>query len=197
MNKLLVLLGICVCFGSCSESDASTETAQRTTEEAVRANPVQEMLEVVEGQTVPTSSEALTLRIPAVSAKKDQEVCLPVIAEGFDQLIGLQYSITWNPEELAFARVQNFNLHGLNPSGFGQPASAPGTLTSLWIDSQLTGVSLADGSLLYELCFQAVGPVGSEAVVAFANGPTVFEVIDASQAFLRFKFANGTVRITD
>lgn len=196
MKKQLYFFVFVFFFAACSAENSSSEYAQKASPSFTYA-PIEESLEVVKGQTVPTSTEALTLKLPTVTTESGKKICLPVRVEQFEQLIGIQYSLKWDPQLLKFESVQNFNLPGLNAANFGSTAAEEGILTSLWIDAQLTGVSLSDESSLYELCFQAIGAAGSEATIRFSNGPTVFEVIQVPENFLRLKYANGVVQITD
>lgn len=180
---------------SASAEIHNTETSSSVPAPNRSSQPVQEFVDYDEEQTLPNSQQALTLRLGSASSSQGSEICLPVTVEGFDKLIGFQYTIRWDSSELAFKGVKNLNLQSLRPGNFGDRFADRGYLAGNWIDDRLGGVSLPDGTRIYEVCFQAIGPVGTQAKVWFANGPTYFEVIDAGENILRFKYANGLVRI--
>ncbi len=147
------------------------------------------------GQTPTTTSRTLQLTIGRASVARNSQVCLDVTANGFDQLIGMQYSIHWDPALLEYQTVKNFKLGSLDNNDFGSRQAAQGMLTAAWIDDNLKGVSVSPGSTLYQICFNAKGESGREAEVKFHNQPTPYEVIDRNEAILRFEGVSGAVTI--
>ncbi len=147
------------------------------------------------GQTPTTTSRTLQLTIGKASVARNSQVCLDITANGFDQLIGMQYSIHWDPALLEYQAVKNFKLASLDNNDFGGRQTAQGMLTAAWIDDSLKGVSVAPGSTLYQICFTAKGETSKQAVVKFHNQPTPYEVIDRNEAILRFEGVAGSVTI--
>ena len=147
------------------------------------------------GQTPTTTSRTLQLTIGNASVPQNAQVCLDVTAIGFDRLIGMQYSIHWDPALLQYQSVKNFKLSSLDNNDFGDRQSAQGMLTAACIDDSLRGMSIPAGSSLYQICFTAKGNAGQEAIVKFHNQPTPYEVIDNNEAILRFEGVAGSVTI--
>jgi hypothetical protein len=197
----LAIVWVLACSGASpeTESTASAEApaapAAPGTETALAAAPLQEQMRFSETQTPPTSTEALILRLPTVSARTGGQVCLPMQVEDFENLIGLQYSLRWDTTQIAFLSVGNFQLPGLTESSFGLRFADRGVIATSWIDGRLSGVSLPDGTAIYELCYEVLAPSGTEVVVQIANRPVSFEVIDTRDQLLRLRYANGRIRV--
>lgn len=147
------------------------------------------------GQTPTTTSRTLQLTIGKASVARNSQLCLDITANGFEQLIGMQYSIHWDPALLEYEAVKNFKLPSLDNNDFGSRQTAQGMLTAAWIDDSLKGISVAPGNSLYQICFTAKGESGKQAVVKFHNQPTPYEVIDKNEAILRFEGVSGSVTI--
>ncbi len=197
----LAIVWVLACSGASPET-ASTASAEAPTAPkkpgtgtALAAAPLQEQTRFSETQTPPTSSDALTLRLPTISASPGAEVCLPMEVEDFENLIGLQYSLRWDTTQIAFKSVGNFQLPGLTKSNFGLRFADRGVIATSWIDGRLSGVSLPDGTAIYELCYEVLAPSGTEVIVQIASRPVSFEVIDTRDQLLRLRYANGRVRV--
>lgn len=97
--------------------------------------------------------------IDSSTAHKNQIVCLPVYAKGFINIVGYQYSLEFNEQVMTFHHAQNFNLPDLGPSSFN--LYQPGVVTTAWTDPAVVGVTRENGTILYEVCFTAVGNTGN------------------------------------
>ncbi len=97
--------------------------------------------------------------IDSAEAKKGEIVCLPVHAQGFFGIVGYQYSLEFNEQVMTFHHTQNYNLPDMGGQNFNM--YLPGVLTTAWTDPEVEGVSRENGLILYEVCFTAVGNVGS------------------------------------
>lgn len=107
-------------------------------------------------------------------------VCIPVTAESFDDIVGIQYSMNWDPSILEFTGTQNYNsnLLALGASSFNN--SAPGELRVTWNHPANTPTTLPDGTTLYEICFDLVGSAGQIGTVSFSDMPLDIEIIDST-----------------
>jgi hypothetical protein len=137
----------------------------------------------------------LTLGVSNQRVKSGAPVCLDVQVADFNQLLSMQYSVKWDPAALQFKNIQAFQLPGLGPEDFGAHRAAEGTLTSVWIDENLQGVSVADGATIYQICFQVVGSAGTTTEVKLSDGPTPFEVVNLKEEVVDIKGVAGRVTI--
>ena len=124
---------------------------------------------------------------------KGETVCLPIVAQNFNNLIGMQYTIQWDSTALDFQSVRKFGLPGYGPTNFGDRFTNRGYLSTLWTEAGLQGITIEDGKTLFELCLINRSAPGTETEIRFANGPTTFEVISADMSQWKFRYANGKV----
>ena len=80
-------------------------------------------------------------------------------------------------------------------SAFANPN--PGVVTFSWGNFLGQGVSIADGEVLFEICFDVVGAIGESTDIVFGDAPTVIEVINEAGSTLGFIGNDGTVNISN
>lgn len=139
----------------------------------------------------------LTLSTREMVATKDEEVCVQVAASGFEQILTMQYSMHWDPALLKFERLQGFGLPGMDERNFGRHLIEKGIMTFSWYDQNLRGLTRDDGTVLYELCFSAIGEAGSETTLQFSSKPTVVEISNAASNFLDLRTDTGKITIAE
>lgn len=110
--------------------------------------------------------------------------CMPVTVNDFTNIIGLQYAMHWDETVLDFQNTTGYNLPDMTAGSFGGVTDT-GTLTLLWSDPAATGVTRANGTKIYDVCFQAIGPVGSKSLITidsigFPPGSGGAEAINAA-----------------
>ncbi len=145
------------------------------------------------------SPDCFSLKVSSDYTEPGEQVCVEVEATGFQDILGLQFSMAWDPGVLQLEGITGFNLPGLSEANFGpgpvDSLSQLGTLTASWFDSELSGVSLNDGSALFTLCFTFTGDFGEATVIRFSNRPTDIEFFKADATLLQsFALISGTVR---
>ncbi|MCB0558694.1 MAG: gliding motility-associated C-terminal domain-containing protein [Lewinellaceae bacterium] len=113
------------------------------------------------------SPEGFYLEIGSVTGEIQDTVCLPVKVSEFTDITGGDFTINWSPGSLALIEVNDPGvIPGLNIGLGGQPVgnadfdfSAPG------------GLSLPDSTVIFEMCFELLGPADSCYVVAVQDNP--------------------------
>ena len=111
-------------------------------------------------------SDTLNLDISDITITGDEIVCLQIEAKNFKDLVALEFVLNFDPNKLQYESAQNFNLNGLANS-IGEPGvgnNPDGQLKVVWLDSQIEGVSLADGTVLFEICFSSKIPNGVDSL---------------------------------
>ncbi len=114
---------------------------------------------------------------------------------GFRKIVGVQYSMTWNPSVLRFEAIVNPALGMSVNDNFGQMNVNSGVLTLSWFDQTLNGVTLPDSAVLYGIRFEAIGSNGSQSGINFGSVPTIQEVSDTSFAAIAAGYHNGVVLV--
>ncbi|MCB0528948.1 MAG: gliding motility-associated C-terminal domain-containing protein [Saprospiraceae bacterium] len=94
--------------------------------------------------------------------------CMPVTVHDFDEIISMQYAMHWDQTVLQFQNTQSYNLPDLTSASFGgDPANGLSLLA--WSDPSAQGVTRADGTKIYDVCFTAVGDPGTSSLITI-NG---------------------------
>lgn len=139
------------------------------------------------------NGEALTISAPEMTAKSGETVCVDVVVAGFNKLLSMQYTITWNQKILVFKELKNFQLPYLDINDFGTTKTNEGILTIAWIDESLKGATLADGSAAYQVCFVAKGKAGESSYFKITDRPTSIEVVNLREKVIPLKKKAGKV----
>lgn len=115
---------------------------------------------------------------------------------GFTDIVGVQYTITWDSEALRFDGLENMSLDLDAVADFGTNNTPEGRLTFVWYDDDLSGESLADSSIFFSIRFEAIGAPVTTDTIAFASlMPTVIEVTDVLGQTVDAAFINGVITI--
>ena len=158
-----------------------------------------------EDGVVSTSVRPFTLIASQEEANEDDLVCVDFSVEGFDQLTSFQFSVNWDPTILAFDNVIPLEtLPNLSRSGFGTPDGgnvSPGNATVSWsfVQPNSPGISLEDGTVIFQLCFRVIGACETSSAVKVSNIPTAIEVTNTVQAGFNITALSeeGKVQVAD
>ena len=82
----------------------------------------------------------------------DTEVCVDFSTQNFTDIAGMQYTMQWDPNVLTYNRVETTD------SEFASSFAAADNdkLRYVWTHSNGTGLSQADGTVIYSVCFDIV-----------------------------------------
>ena len=114
------------------------------------------LLSVASGKQSAPKSESVALAVEfdrRQGSGKEFSAALRAV-EGFHGVTSLQFTLVWNPAELAFDGVSQFGLPNLSESHFGTCHAEPGRLSFAWVDASLKGSTLAGGESLFSLRFR-------------------------------------------
>ncbi|MEZ4984657.1 MAG: cohesin domain-containing protein [Saprospiraceae bacterium] len=141
-------------------------------------------------------NDAAILQIASVATLPGEQVCVPVEAIQFYDMLGMQFSMLWDTDLLDLEEVNFPPGSILNETHIYVPPAGD-LLTASWINADLQGVTVPHGTILMELCFTAQATEG-EAAVVFANQPTAIEFVQNQNGpvLIPFMPVNGIVTIT-
>ncbi|GJM33648.1 MAG: hypothetical protein DHS20C18_26490 [Saprospiraceae bacterium] len=124
-----------------------------------------------------------TIQASSESGQVGDTIAIDISVKGFENLVGIQYTMGWETADLAYIGASDFNLTGLQASNFGpvQPGTA-GYLNLSWIDNQLSGITMPDGSVIYRVYFEVLNSGVSP--IIFLDSPTPAEFVVQSSAIL-------------
>ncbi|MCB0705434.1 MAG: hypothetical protein KDC34_09005, partial [Saprospiraceae bacterium] len=72
------------------------------------------------------AQECLQLFLYQVSGLPGEDVEVALSTAGFQDIVSMQFSINYDPDQISFIGMQELNLPGLHPSNIGNPA--PGNI---------------------------------------------------------------------
>jgi hypothetical protein len=128
------------------------------------------------------------------SAQPGQTVRVPVAVNGFSRVTSAQFSLEWDPAVLRFLGTGSYGLKELSPACFGTTLTERGRLAFAWYDPEASGVTLADGTVLFSVSFEVVGKAGSASAVAVRISPTP-EQVSVGFGLANFVSKEGSVAV--
>jgi hypothetical protein len=78
---------------------------------------------------------------------------------------------------------------------FGTTHTSDGSLTTLFSTEQLSGITLADGSVIFEMQFRIIGEPGDESAISFNSHITAEEAVAANLDLLTIQSVDGLVTV--
>ncbi len=168
-----------------SSSEAQTDSAQteqnaESAENAKHSNP---------------NVKGVFFYMDDVEAAAGETVCLDVKVKNFNQIESNQYSVNWDPKELEFVAIKNIQLKDMSQTNFGLQRTAQGNFAVSWFDPSLKGVTLPDGSPIYQICFAVKAASGTEASVKFSGTPVAIEFSNVQGDLVGFSARRTHVKV--
>jgi len=122
-----------------------------------------------------TNTGAVFLSAGSAVTQPGEQSCVTVRAMGMADIIGMQFSIIWDPNILSLAEVTDLSLPRLSQNDFGFALQDQGALTFAYLVP--IGEVLSDSLDLFTLCFDAIGDAGTSTPVTISNQPTAVEFV--------------------
>ena len=147
-------------------------------------------------ETAALGPPLLELSAAAATATAGSTVSVPVaIVGGFENLVSMQFSMSWDPAILQFLGPQGFNIPSLSAANIYAPPGS-GTLALAWTDNNYTGVTVPDGTVMFQLDFQLIGSPGAVSPINFTESPVPFEVTDNAVNSSGLLYTDGSVTVS-
>ena len=125
----------------------------------------------------------ITLSADCVDGFNGDNVCIDITVEDFEDMIGGQFTLNFDASVLEFDQITDFALPGQNALTFNTMFANLGYISMLWTNPDLlNGESLADGAVLFTICFNVIGIPGEDSPIVFANSPTSIDFYHESGA---------------
>jgi gliding motility-associated-like protein len=136
-----------------------------------------------------------TVKVGDATGVVGDKVCMPVSVLNFKDILGMEYTLAYDPVRLKFDTISDFNLVGLNESQFGLPGTGtnlPGKIKLSWLDPNVAGVSVPNNTVIFKLCFLILSENGSSRVTHDPTATT--EILNKNETAIPYQFIPGTVR---
>ncbi len=112
------------------------------------------------------------------SEKQNDDVSTNFEVHNFEDIVSMQFSIRWDPEQLEFQNITGLNINGLANANFGQNQADNGVITLSWFDPNVTGISVNNGTSIFTLNFTSI--TSDDPYVEIVGFPVAIEVTDAN-----------------
>jgi hypothetical protein len=113
----------------------------------------------------------------AIPETKNEYEC-SLLAKHFDDLISLQFTIRWTPENTTFLKFAPGNLPDLNKKNINASTADQGFIRFIWVDLSLSGKSLAPGTPIFSI---HVKTNGAQPDLRLDSKPLEIEIIDKDE----------------
>ncbi len=140
-----------------------------------------------------TPVDKVTVSIDTVLGAPGATVCVPIRVDGFQDLFSFQFSIDYDEVLMRFTGVQNA---ALTPFRAGSEFNDDGD--AIFVGTFTTGapLSVPDGGILFEACFEVLGVEGDFAEADFTPPISGFEFVNSAGVVLDFCFNPGGIVVT-
>ena len=148
---------------------------------------------------LPSAASVITFQAGTETAQPAGPVTVGITVNDFTAVFGFSFSLQWDPAVLQFNSVASLAaLPGFSTANFNTTQTGSGRIGVLWDDTDFSGNDLANGALLFNLSFTAIGAAGTGSTLAFGDVPTAGDVVVAdgvnpSQG--TFAGVNGSVSV--
>jgi len=126
------------------------------------------------GSAQPTPS--VTFQLSNHTNAPGDAVTARMTVGGFAQVTSVQFTLQWDPTVLRYIGTGGFGLPGLGAGNFGTTLTNSGKLTFSWDDLSESGVTVADGTIIFTVSYVVTGSAGSTSPLALTGQPTSLEV---------------------
>ena len=143
-----------------------------------------------------TACDIVDFNIPNVNVTgTGTQICVPVTVDNFVNVQSFQFSINWDPSILEFASV---NYVGISQNDVVIVPNGNNYLTtSFFFIGATPGLTLTDGETVFEICFNALGPVGSSSFVDINGDVTIIDIFDGDGNQMGINVNNGSVTVVN
>ncbi len=137
----------------------------------------------------------LTVMVQDAQVQPAESFCLDVTVENFNNLKHFQWSMVWDDALIQFTGIQgiNPNLSFFDINDFDLTGVNNGFLSVDWSVFS-SGETLPDGSVLFQMCFDAVSACYNSPV-SIVGDPVPIEVVNASNQDVGINTFNGLVEL--
>jgi hypothetical protein len=138
--------------------------------------------------------KAVELQLSNETGSKGSQVTMKLTTKDFTNVIGVQFSINFDPAVLQYVSHTTTNPVATGYD-FGTNNTALGQIAGVWIDPALIGLSVSDNIELMRVTFKIIGGLGTTSPVTISDTPTPFVALDGGLAYATTTFVNGSVSV--
>ena len=132
-----------------------------------------------------------TIAVPKVQTDAGKTITVPVRLMDFQDILSLQFTLNWDSTVLRLNTVQDFGLKDFDQNDIN---TAPGRIMVLWIDPAVSGIPVADSTVVINLLFEVIGADGMATPLSFGSDPVTQEV-GSSTGEIKPEWKDGQVTV--
>lgn len=133
--------------------------------------------------------------VEETNADLGSEVEVNVRALNVNMVVGVQFSVEWDPRVLSFVGVSNVAMDGSLMENFNQTQVDSGRIGYLEVDPALEPFDVVDSSILFTLRFTPQVSVGTSTEITFTNTPLANRTTNAENGIIDTRLTAGTINI--
>lgn len=118
----------------------------------------------------------INVTIPNMPYQQGDIVCASFCVADFDSITSMEFTINFDPTVLAWDSTLPGPLDDLTTFNFPTFGVDNGFIPFAWFESAATGVNLADGTCIFDVCFEVVGNPGDCSDIFIDGSPTAINV---------------------
>lgn len=133
---------------------------------------------------------------------QNDTVCVQIKTGGFTNIAAMSFAIFFDSTKmnLLYAQLKNPSLGSDSLGVVGGSSSSfynnpPGTLRFLWLSSTETGVTLADSTIIIQLCFKYIAGAGTSSLIRFGEYGQKRNIRDGNLATITATYFDGSIVI--
>ncbi len=191
---LICILSVSL-FSSCNGPSASAESSATMIKPSKAQAKTPKMVKNKPGTKVRPIEGAMQINLNEIEATAGSEACVSLTTSSFNNILGIQYSVNFNPQHLKFKESKNYGLKGLNKGNFGANKANMGHINFLWFDMNVKGITVPNNTVLYDLCFDILAKSGTSCAIEITDTPTKIEIVGPNKSKLALESSAGKITV--
>lgn len=122
------------------------------------------------------SAQDPTFNINGKDICENQPVEIDITVANFEELLGFQFTVGWNPTIIQIDSITNINA-AVSDIQFGVISQENNHVSTSWFNNALEVVSIDDDEVLFTIVFSGVGEDGTFSTLNFIDSPAMLEAI--------------------
>ncbi len=137
---------------------------------------------------------SMTIQLSNEMVGQGDTACVTVSAKNFTNIVSMEGNFQFDPSLVQFIGIRGINLPSLGSrEGTDYNIPSPGILVFTWYNNP--AVTRADNVGLFQLCFKAIGPVGSISPIRFTDTLNPIDIYNSSNIRMGVNRINGSITI--
>ena len=140
-----------------------------------------------------------TFTVSSADGAPGELITIQVSAENLVNVVGMQFSLDWDPDVITFQEVNDFSIPFLGFGNFGAQDADLGRIGMLWFDNSASSQGItAPATNLFKLEFLAnPGITQAGTSISFSGVPSSIEISDTSFTDIGMIPINGGINVLD